>query len=398
MSPDDQTLAYGKDASTADGMPKANNSNSTSQSAVSKAFKSCILHIGTEKTGSSAVQNFFFLNKKRLKKEGIYYPSIGQSGSQWQFVAAVHDAPWSNVDIKREFDINDGNDQTLYAEKLNTQLQSEFRNAKNCHTLVLSSEHFHSRLHSQNSVARLKKLLDPWIDNFTVVVYFRRQDRVAISLNSTRVKSGSQAKIDVFPNFSRDSLPYYDYSRLFNRWAQVFGRESIVARKYENAVAQPGGLIGDITSIVGTTTLKKKVPQLDINASLSRPAFYFLKEMNKQLPKHREDGLDEDADQMIKDLSHLFPGKHFPVEREKAVRFMSQFEDVNEELRQLAFPNHPAPLFDTDFNEYPERPEVSGLTVEEAVEISINLAKYRRQRQSETTFLDMLWQILAPRK
>lgn len=53
-------------------------------------------------------------------------------------------------------------------------------------------------------------------------------------------------------------------------------------------------------------------------------------------------------------LSDRYRGKHFFVTREQAVRFQALFADTNERLRQAAFPNCDAPLFDDDFTEYPE--------------------------------------------
>ena len=37
-------------------------------------MKKLYLHIGTAKTGSSALQSFFYLNADTLEKKGIYYP------------------------------------------------------------------------------------------------------------------------------------------------------------------------------------------------------------------------------------------------------------------------------------------------------------------------------------
>ena len=39
--------------------------------------KNLILHIGMGKTGTSALQDFFWENRARLKKSGLCYPKYG---------------------------------------------------------------------------------------------------------------------------------------------------------------------------------------------------------------------------------------------------------------------------------------------------------------------------------
>ena len=39
--------------------------------------KKFVLHIGMNKTGTSAIQTFLFKNRKELAKKGINYPNIG---------------------------------------------------------------------------------------------------------------------------------------------------------------------------------------------------------------------------------------------------------------------------------------------------------------------------------
>ena len=48
-----------------------------------------IFHIGTHKTGSTAIQSFLFANRNRLLKSGILYPSVGLKDK------AHHNAAWT---------------------------------------------------------------------------------------------------------------------------------------------------------------------------------------------------------------------------------------------------------------------------------------------------------------
>ena len=352
-----------------------------------RRFKTCILHIGTEKTGTSAVQNFCLQNRKSLKKEGFYYPSFGKGGSQWEFVTYAHEEPWRNVDLKRTFGVEDQDSLEVYRNQFAERLKTEFSAVKRCHTLIISSEHFHSRLHTHQSVERLKHLLSPWVEEFKVLVWFRRQDRVAVSLNSTHIKSGSTQVLSGFPIGHGPSLRYFNYDDLYQMWSDVFGAENMIPRIYKEKQPTANGLLDELSEILSFDLAGKKLPPQSINASLSRPAFYFLEEINRQLPRYEKGRSNKLAGRLVKDLSRLFPGKHFSVARRQAEDFMSRFEDCNKRLANLAFPQIEGALFDEDFSEYPEDPDDVGLTAKEAVSIALALVQQQENNRSLAVLL-----------
>ena len=67
-----------------------------------------VLHIGTEKTGTSSVQHFLSKNRVALAAEGVVYPRFTgpNGGSQWGVVAAVLEQPWK-MDIGTRLGIRD---------------------------------------------------------------------------------------------------------------------------------------------------------------------------------------------------------------------------------------------------------------------------------------------------
>src|SRR5687768_11764911 len=52
-------------------------------------MKTIFLHIGSTKTGTTALQSFFSLNEARLKTAGIGYPRTGRSGVAHHKLAEV---------------------------------------------------------------------------------------------------------------------------------------------------------------------------------------------------------------------------------------------------------------------------------------------------------------------
>lgn len=190
-------------------------------------FKHCIVHIGTEKTGTSSIQLFLDRNRHAFAQEGVVYPQLGKGGSQWELVAVAHSDPWKDVSLSRHLGINGPKDLSIYKVQLIDELDNQFSAATHGDKLIVSSEHFHSRLQNTKSIAGLRDFLDRWCASYEIVVYFRRQDRVAVSFNSTRVKSGATSPNEGLPG-TIDKVPrYYRYDKIFDDWARVFGRDTM---------------------------------------------------------------------------------------------------------------------------------------------------------------------------
>ena len=75
-------------------MVDANNNLSNHDSV---KFRRCVIHIGTEKTGTSSIQKFLADSRESLRADGVVYPKCAglRGGSQWEFVAYAHSRPWA---------------------------------------------------------------------------------------------------------------------------------------------------------------------------------------------------------------------------------------------------------------------------------------------------------------
>lgn len=345
-----------------------------------KRFQRCIIHIGTEKTGTSAIQNYLGANRKALMKSGTLYPVAAGSPhlSQWEFVAAVHPAPWEQ-DVGRAFDIYDAAGQAAFRAHLRRQLELEFFGVES-ETLLISSEHFHSRLVTPVSIAALKSFLDPWAETFQVLVYFRRQDEVALSHQSTRLKSS--VPLPEFGSLEEmiGHTGYYSYDRIFLNWAGVFGKEAVGARLY-NSGEGADNVVADFCLVCGIP-ISDAAPER-MNPSLNRKGFQFLRAVNTLFPTTPGDENDEQRTALIQEISSAYSGKFYPFNREESEAFYERFKVGNERLRILAFPNRDAPLFDEDFSEYPIVAESRTPNYSDAVEIAYHLWGVARSQAAE---------------
>lgn len=337
-----------------------------------QAGRRCVLHIGTEKTGTSTIQHFLSANREALARDGIVYPRFTgpRGGSQWGFTAVAMDCPWKS-DIGVALDIRSEQDAANYRKQLAAALTEELHAVEPANTLLISSEHFHSRLDTRESIARLKSFLAPWAEEFEVMLYLRRQDRVALSHYSTKIKSGNPEPA-VFPSADEDGLPYYyDYERIFANWAGVFGEAAIRVRLFEREELKNGDLITDFCETAGISAEGLLRPGT-VNESLNLQGMHFLTEVNRQIPK--TDGRSTLLrDRLVAFVSKQCAGKSYPVARDEARAFEALFAESNRRLAARVFPQRQRPLFDDDFDAYPVEPARSERRYEDAVALAVRM-------------------------
>lgn len=336
-------------------------------------FKSIILHIGTEKTGTSAIQSFLRMNARVLSREGIIYTDglDRTGGSQWEFVGIAHNAPWE-IDVGRGLGLGTVEDQVKLREQLTCVLDREAAKASGTDHLLISAEHFHSRLRRPAEIARLKGFLENWTDSFRIIVYFRRQDRVQVGFLSTRAKSGETKLTPLIPGTREGPTYYFSYDQVYDRWATVFGEESMCAGLYEDAVEADGSIVGDFCERLGIS-LEGKVPPQCVNQSLSREGVHFLLALNALIEEKKIDMSSEVRNLLVSEITSLYEGKFYPINRQQARQFYSRFRESNETLRKRVFHDRPAPLFDEEFSQYPVDTPNDELDFEDGVAMAVNL-------------------------
>ena len=332
-----------------------------------KRFERCVLHIGTEKTGTSAIQRYLAQNRGELMRRGICYPELGEGGSQWEFVAAAHSMPWNDPGISRQFSISDPADQGAFRKRLREELQTQFSRATPCDTLIISSEHFHSRLTDAASIGRLKAFLDEWVDAYEVHVCFRRQDRVALSFNSTRIKSGGDDISHHLPGNISNVEKYYLYDEIFDLWAAAFGFGSMVPSLYD----ERNEILAQFCAGAGIPFDPRRAAGR-VNRSLSTDGLMIAAYMNRHVYDPEIHSF-EHRRRAVEIVSDRYVGKHFFVDRANAENFYALFDGVNARLKAAAFSHLDSPLFDDDFSEYPETVRSPGCSEDDIAVIATTI-------------------------
>lgn len=344
-----------------------------------------IVHIGTEKTGSTSIQDFLYKNAHYLKAHGFLYPfrSCGLI-SNHRLVLCSQKSPdpalarmnrlqldpvaidtWKkNVIRKLSLEVRTFQSRSLRQVRLRKPV------------VIYSSEHFQSRLTEVEDIARLRNFLRTMHDRVRIVVYVRRQDHMAMSAHNTSLQGGNTQRFG-FDNIPNADTPYYDLLGLARRWASVFGKDAITVRQYSRKTLLEGDVAKDFANVAGITRIgrgktalkrpltlltkpsadwsrfrfKRSNPRLSHTALETLLAFNALAEDDEALQGASKQAIRQSLISELHNATDEF-GTLLPA-REDAERFYDKFRDNN---RLLASEWMGGKGFSDDFSMYPETP------------------------------------------
>lgn len=278
-----------------------------------------VLHIGTPKTGSTAIQRYARARQPYLASRGIDFLVRGRMGSYNDL--AVH--------------LRGG--QRDAAGVIATDIRRCMAES-GAQTLVLSSEMF-----TGVNPALLREALAPeGFSETRIIGYFRRQDRYLESAWKQKMKTGK-----VGPVFS-DYLEKYgagagDYRRLVEAWQAAWPEATFVFRRFQPQDLARGDVVHDFTALLGLDIDADDQPPADEIANPT-PSIDLLELMQiiARIP-----GLD------ARKIFRALPVADLPRFQGRAMgnaaarALLARFAADNEVLRQHFFPGEPA-LFATD--------------------------------------------------
>jgi len=200
-------------------------------------LKKLFIHIGMNKTGTSAIQQFLNDERNALLDLGLLFPNTGCAG-------VAHYA------FSRMLGFDHGAKSAPEAEQkaLLNQLDAEVKQSQ-CEICVISSENF-VLPRSADLVARFFKGFD-----CKIVVYLRRHDHWWVSAYNQAVKMVENPPwvrgFEGFLNFNRNkSKQVGNYRALLERWSNTFGKENIIVRPFEREQNQPN-IVADFLTAIG---------------------------------------------------------------------------------------------------------------------------------------------------
>lgn len=319
-------------------------------------MKKALVHIGIEKTGTTTIQTCLNWNREILEENGIGF--LKSPGKQNNRKITTYCMSYSNIDDHvRRLGISDPKSRQRWRTAFYKEFYSEITAIKDkVLSVIISSEHLHSRLKTTQEIEILKKLLTRHFETVTILVYLRRQDFLALSLNSTRCITGG-TPIGFFPINIQTTNQYFNFKELLDKWALIFGKENIKVRIFDKNHFYREDLLQDFFSLTGIDAFseKLKIPNHQ-NVSLSYVTQKVISIFNSYYPNYEKNNFKELNQLMRKSLIQILEPKfrvmHILPKREDAENFYNLFIASNNQVAKYWF-NRDI-LFEDDFSMYPE--------------------------------------------
>ncbi|HDY92152.1 MAG TPA: hypothetical protein ENH67_05735 [Pseudoalteromonas sp.] len=187
-----------------------------------------ILHIGTEKTGTTSIQHLMSHNRQALLAKGVLYPNLGaRKDAHFDLVNSVH--PLDNGGRHMEFLGPVTQPSCFLWDKL-----EECINEHPNKTIVLSAEHFSSRLR-EKALKYINDFFNKLDIKPEIIIYLRPQADYIESSYSTEIKAGSPKVFKKVMEQYQSQAFRYDYKQLIDLWADFFSKDSIKIIPYEKS-------------------------------------------------------------------------------------------------------------------------------------------------------------------
>lgn len=230
--------------------------------------RTCWLHIGTHKTGTTTIQTAF----RGYRDSGLVYLPMRNANHTVYMVSLFHSAPEK---VYRELrKVRFAPDVTRKRQSLKTKLERILQSDRR--DVIISSEGM-STPHAPLDPADIMAFLSPFFDRVRVIVYLREPRAFTTSLVLQRIKSRPRP-------FEPDKVNVAYRMRL-QPWLETVGRENMEIRLFDRAAFKDEDLLTDFASVVGATGRLRRTSSSNTSPSAEAAALanYVLRNDETQL-------------------------------------------------------------------------------------------------------------------
>ena len=243
-----------------------------------------MLHVGTVKTGSTSLQAYFAEHPQALAEAGwCYLPAAGRPDRR-DLAAACIAIDDQRDELLRALRLVEPQQRLAFRQQVRDQLAAQLKALPAGLGVILSSEHFHLSLQSQQEITTLRQLLlELGLEVQRVVIYLREPLALIESLFSTMVRSGDQRPLPADPADPFVQL-ICDHPASLQRWRQVFGASVVQARAFPPRGGQ--SLSADFLQLLGSAPAVgwPAEPRRQRNRGLNPQALQLLAWFNRHCP------------------------------------------------------------------------------------------------------------------
>ncbi len=304
--------------------------------------KRAIVHLGLNKTGSTAIQEWLRVNADALAEQGFYYDAFEDSmGGQWPQASLIAAAALRSddanllADFRAAHGIISPEDHAAHSHRMETMFAASLAQAED-KTVILSSETLGVWATMKGLVGPVCDFLRRYFDEFTLVTYVREQADWLASAYTQAVKMGRFHDINTFAA----ERGVNDYDQFARSWSQEAAPEgTLTLRLYERESLIRRDVVEDFAATCGIDTrgLQKLAPQNEAISAREVRVLEILMRLEKRfgrLPlapraKHRS-------------IARRFKGRRtYALSQGMAHHIRALNADSNERVRQRYFPDRP---------------------------------------------------------
>ena len=280
--------------------------------------KRAVVHIGINKTGSTAIQNALFSARTRLLAGArILYPSIAANQSIHLWTIFREDP--HPVLQRIEPDAVDEASVARVRKRFLAALEEDFANP-DWDTLVISAEDL-SRFYAPD-VSRFIKWLIERVDDIRVVAYVRHPVDWTRSMVQEQLKQGETLD-QVCGN-----VPRPEWQLRFAPWLNAVGFKRFHLVCFDEARAATEGIMASFCAAANLPYEKvlPLAPTTLINESMSHEAVLLVDSLNRQRPLYLDGKLSPERRWFGIDVMMTVPGNKFSLtpEQEEQARIVSR--------------------------------------------------------------------------
>ncbi len=300
-----------------------------------------ILHIGTEKTGTTTLQHQLYHNQRSLQELGLnYFTSPERVESRTLAAAAVGDKVADDYLLRKR--INTPDERQAFRKEVERYFSASLESLPgSVHTVIISSEHFHSRLCQPEHLRWLKSLLAPYSREIQVIVYLRRQVDMAASYYSTELKNGGVRTLEqAVRHGCRPGNHYFNYQALLSLWSETFGEHNITPRLFSPAELLNGDITADFlhATDLSACMLSAVAEYKRYNESLTPFGQVLLRGLNASVKCARRLEPNGDIEEFALELRQQFAGSGERLDVELATEIQAAFDQSNATVCKQWFP------------------------------------------------------------
>jgi len=297
------------------------------------------LHIGIEKTGTTSIQQFLDQNRVVLSDNGYHVLECGGKKNQRAIPSyCMLESEFDDFFLDRKIDTKEKKEEFrkgLY-EALNKEMASL---DGSIHSVIVTSEHFHSRLREISAVKKFKELIDGHFSDIEIICYIREQSALALSSYSTSIKSGSFVDFESYLRKCSPDNTYYNFEKLLDRWSTVFSSDSLNVRIFSKDEFFNNNLIDDFCVAIDQSLLSCTNREVSVaNESFSNIGLMIVRVINAQVGRYDNNGfVNKNRKKAVERISESFKGNENNITFEQYNNIQALFKKSNEAVNKKYF-------------------------------------------------------------